>query len=450
MRLPATPPDTGKTLSKLVNDKTKFAAMDSLRETIVKLAYEHWDQMRFRPAPKPFTPEDVWAVTKISRRFSAHQLPFRDKSGKAFSYVPGGELQRALHEIDSNARGMIGISGGAATPEGRDLYLQKSLIEEPFSSSVLEGAATTREIARRMIEEARPPRTLDEKMVLNNYEAMSFVREHRDEPLTPARILEIHRILTKDTLDRPEMVGALRTPTDDVRVVDAVTGETLHIPPKAEELPNRLQALCEFANEGKKNGAFLHPLIRAILLHFKLAYDHPFWDGNGRCARALFYWCVLQHGYWLLEYVSISAVIRRAPIKYGMAFLYTETDQGDVTYFIDHQLDAVEKSVADLQAYLIKKSKELNALAKALGALERQLNRRQLPLIQHALKHQAAKYTISGHLQTHGISYLTARSDLETLARMGLLKKSKSGAMSVFLVPDNLKDRLERRAAAAT
>ena len=448
MKAPALPPDSTKNISDLLSNKEKMDAWPKLQQMLSELPYDHWDKIRFRPVEKPLTVVDLWAAVKLNRRFSMKMLPFFDKKGRHFTYVPTADFQRALHEIDSYARGLIGVPGGAASSEGRDVYLQKSLIEEPFSSSALEGAATTREIARKMIEESRPPKTLDERMVLNNYEAMNFVREHRGEPLTPARIFEIHRILTKETLKRPEMVGVLRSADDDVRVVDSNTDETLHSPPHADELSKRLERLCEFANAVPAKGEFLHPIIRAILLHFMLAYDHPFWDGNGRCARALFYWCALKHGYWLLEYVSISAVIRRAPIEYGRAFLYTETDDGDVTYFINHQLEVIEKSVSDLQEYLVKKSKELSNLGKALGILERQLNRRQLPLIQHALKHPAAKYTIADQMDLHDVSYLTARADLESLARLSLLKKTKDGVRSVFVVPENLKDRLERRAAA--
>ncbi|HWF64714.1 MAG TPA: Fic family protein [Rhizomicrobium sp.] len=448
MRFPAIPPNPDKLFEALLKNKKKMASLEPLRRLVVELPYDHWDKMRFRPVPEPFSPQDLWAIAKMNRRFSRRELPFLDTKGDAFGYVATGEFQRALHEIDSHARGMIGVSGAAASSEGRDVYLQKSLIEEPFSSSVLEGAATTREIARKMIEEARQPKTLGERMVLNNYEAMVFVREHRDEPMTPARILEIHRILTKDTLSRPEKCGVLRAPDDDVRVVDAITGETLHSPPPADELTDRLQKLCDLANAALTDGEFLHPIIRAVLLHFQLAYDHPFWDGNGRTARALFYWCVLRHGYWLLEYVSISAVIMRAPLQYGTAFLYTETDECDVTYFINHQLEVIEKSIADLHAYLAKKAEELRALAKTLGILQRLLNHRQLPLIQHALKHNKSRYTIADHGRLHGVSYLTARTDLEALARMGFLKKTKEGVQSVFLVPENLSERLERRAAA--
>ncbi|HEY0282303.1 MAG TPA: Fic family protein [Rhizomicrobium sp.] len=381
----------------------------------------------------------------MARGVARKGLPLLDKTGQPFRYVLISDFLRALHEIDSNARGLVGLPGGAATAEGRDVYLQKSLVEEPFSSSALEGAATTRAVAKKMIEEDRKPKTLDEKMVLNNYRAMAFIREHRGEDLTPAMLLELHRILTVDTLERPEKVGVLRAPDDSVRVEETITGDILHLPPPAADLPGRLDALCEFANAPSNGkGGFLHPVIRAIVLHFMLAYDHPFWDGNGRCARALFYWCVLRHGYWLLEYVSISSVIRRAPKKYGMAFLYSETDEGDLTYFIRHQLDVLETSLVDLQKYLAAKSRELDKLGKTMGALEQRLNRRQLPIIQDALKRETARYMIAEHAKLHSVSYLTARSDLENLAKLGLLKKTKEGVLSVYLVPRDLKERLER------
>lgn len=446
MKLPPKPPVFSLDAMNAGNEEKRQAFLSAMMAARTG-PYEHWDEIRFKPHNELLTPEEVWSAIKIARASASRRLPFVNTSGQAFHYAQFSDCFRALHEIDSNARGLIGMPGAAATPEGRDVYLQKSLLEEPFSSSVLEGAATTREIAKKMIEEGRKPKTVSERMVLNNYEAMRFIREHRSEPLTPARIFELHRLLTVDTLDKPEKVGILRSAEDDVRVVDSITGETLHMPPPASELSGRLRTLCEFANEPSAGAdAFLHPVIRAIILHFMLAYDHPFWDGNGRCARALFYWCVLRHGYWLLEYVSISAVIVRAPSKYGMAFLHSETDDGDLTYFIDHQLGVAEKSLRDLEKYLVAKSKELNELGKALGVLERRLNRRQLALLQEALNRPAMKYGIAAHRHTHGVSYLTARADLEGLAALKLLTKAKDKVTSVYGVPTNLKERLTRLA----
>lgn len=446
MKSPPKPPDFQEIFKRVVKHPKKFMAMMAAAvDGVVSGPYEHWDKIRFKPTVEPLTAEEMWAGVKLKRLAARKELPFKDKDNRDFFYSQIGDFQRALHEIDSNARGLIGMPGASATSENRDVYLQKSLIEEPFSSSVLEGAATTREIARKMIEEGRRPKTIGEKMVLNNYEAMRFIREHLNEPLTPARVMELHRILTQDTLERPEKVGVFRAPEDDVRVVDSITGETFHAPPPANQLAQRLKALCDFANGGRIEGRpFLHPIIRAIILHFMLAYDHPFWDGNGRCARALFYWCVLRHGYWLLEYVSISAVIMRAPVKYGMSFLYCETDDGDLTYFIEHQLKVVEQSLVDLHEYLAAKAKELNDLGRAIGKLERLLNRRQLAVLQSAMKKPSLKFGIQTHSAASGVSYLTARSDLESLSNLKILSKDKDGVRSVFSVPQNLKERLKR------
>lgn len=446
MRVPATPPDDEEYVTAILKDEEKRRVFSSFVREALSGPYEPWEQFRFRKPPPPFNRKEAWALTKQARILASRLLPFQAAAPAVFRFhhVELVDFQRALHEIDSGARGLIGIDGVSATPAERDSYLQRSLVEEPFSSSVLEGAATTREIAKRMIEDGRPPKTTGERMVLNNYRAMAFIREHRSEPLTPERVLEVHRILTEGTLDRPEMCGVLRGPKDDVRVVDDRTDETLHLPPPAAELAARLQRLCDFANETPKKEKFLHPVIRAIVLHFMLAYDHPFWDGNGRCARALFYWCLLKHGYWLLEYVSISAIIRRAPMKYGAAFLYTETDKGDLTYFIAHQLDVIETAIAELHVYLETKAKELRGLERALSRLEQSYNRRQMQLIHDMTKRPKARYEIAMHQKLHGVSYLTARADLEGLASDGVLKKSKHGVKSVFTVGKNFADLAAR------
>ncbi len=138
-------------------------------------------------------------------------------------------------------------------------------------------------------------------------------------------MLELHRILTEGTLDDPTAAGRLQRPDEErIAVVDATDGSLIHTPPPATELPARLQALCDFANQGEdESDSFIHPVVRAILLHFFLAYDHPFEDGNGRTARALFYWAMRTNGYWLAEYLSISRILREAPAQYSRAFLFT-------------------------------------------------------------------------------------------------------------------------------
>jgi Fic family protein len=301
-----------------------------------------------------------------------------------------------------------------------------------------------------MIRQQRPPRDKSEQMILNNYLAMQFIRENKDEKLTPSMVFELQRIVTDKTLKHDDMAGRFRTEDDVIHVVDDRTQQILHTPPSADELEHRLQRLCDFANSGDDiKGVFLHPVIKAIILHFMLAYDHPFCDGNGRTARALFYWLMAKQGYWLMEFVSISRVIKESPIQYGKAFLHTETDDNDVTYFLIHQLEVIHKAIEVLHDYLHKKSQGISETEKLLqnnNRLKGKLNFRQLALLRHALKHPRFTYVIQEHQNSHGISYDVARKDLLELAdNLKLLLKTKQGKQYFFVVPNDFEDRINRK-----
>lgn len=283
-------------------------------------------------------------------------------------------------------------------------------------------------------------------MIFNNYLAMQAIQGFKDEPLTPARVLDIHRMVSEHTLDDPQDVGRLRQ-SNDIRVVNNDDGTILHQPPDHRELSERLERICTFANAGEDQRPFVHPVLRAILLHFMIGYDHPFADGNGRTARALFYWSMLRSGYWLAEFISISHILRKAPAQYGRAYLFTETDEGDTTYFLIHQLATMRKAIQSLHDYLARKAKEQRSMERLLAespALRARLNHRQKALLTHALKHPGAGYHIDEHQKMHAIVYQTARADLLQLAELGLLEKLKEGRAFLFVAPEGLATRMAR------
>jgi Fic family protein len=277
-------------------------------------------------------------------------------------------------------------------------------------------------------------------MILNNFVAMQFVRENLSEPLTVNFVCELHRMLTEDTLDDPNKVGCFREKEDQIQVEDQI-GNVLHVPPQVEELPDRMIRLCEFANE-RDSDQFLHPVTRAVILHFQLAYDHPFFDGNGRTARALFYWSMLSQGYWLAEYLSISSILKNAPAQYARSFLFTETDENDLTYFLDYQLGVIRRAIDDLQEFLTRKIDEIGQV-EALLKRWTEFNHRQLAVLGHALRHPGARYTIRSHQRSHNVVYETARTDLLDLAEMDLLIQRKRGNSYEFQSPSDLHLRLQ-------
>ena len=257
-------------------------------------------------------------------------------------------------------------------------------------------------------------------------------------------IRDIHRMVTENTLDRPEDAGRIQEPGEERVVVGHPTEDRIyHIPPPAEELPARMESLVAFANDVGSE-PFVHPLVRAIALHFYLAYVHPFVEGNGRTARALFYRSLLRQGYWLAEYISISRLLRRAPAQYGRAFLYTETDRSDFTYFLLHQLDVLHRSIEELWIYLDAKAAELQQVEQALRG-DSDFNHRQIDLLSHALRHPDGFYTIQWQQTRHGVTYPTAHRDLVELHELGLLKRRKVGKQFRYqFVSESLDQFLER------
>lgn len=414
--------------------------------------YLHWDKLRHLPAPDGFTPEQWWLGIKMARRKNYKPLPFTDKRGLPFCYCLPAIVQKELHWLDRHASGTLQAEEAITDPQTRNTYLIRSLIEEAINSSQLEGASTTQNVAKEMIRQERAPRNKSEQMIFNNYQAMRFIRECKSDPLTPSLVFELQRILTRDTLDDASQAGRFRHADENIRVVDNASHVVLHEPPPAHELPARMQALCDFANAESLQSAppdvFLHPVVRSIALHFMLSYDHPFCDGNGRTARALFYWAMARQGYWLTEFISISRVIKKSPAQYGRAYLHSETDDNDATYFLIHQLEVIHHAITALHEFLRDKVRDISEAEQMLtqnARLKDRLNFRQLALLRHALKHPRFGYVIEEHQRSHGISYDVARKDLLFMAEeLKLLTKTKDGKRYLFVVPEDLEQRLRK------
>lgn len=437
MRIPQSPP-AGRSfgtdrLSQILGSLDALTANDR---------YLHWHDLRRRPAPEGFTHEEWWFALKLRRGSRLQNISLRDKKGRSFRFGVPDALTEQLHHIDRGLGFAVDLPEAVSRSDSRDQYIVSTLIQEAITSSQLEGAATTREVAKEMLRSGRPPRDKGERMILNNYLTMQRIRDLRTEPLSPELVCELQARVTEGTLERPDAAGRLRREDEPIHVVDEIDGTVFHDPPVASELPERLRLMCEFANSASP-GYFIHPAVRAIILHFWLAYDHPFVDGNGRTARALFYWAMLRAGYTLFEFVSISQILLRAPVRYAQAFLHTETDENDLTYFVLHQADVIRESVEALHAYVRHKTAELRAAERCLRGLH-DLNYRQQALLAHALRETGVRYTIIAHQRSHSISHPTARADLNDLVQRGLLVMRKQGKSYVFQAPADLSEKLGR------
>ncbi len=405
--------------------------------------YLHWDDLRNRPPPAGFNHEEWWFSHALARRSARVVIPDFTESGQPFWYCRLDAIDRATHELDRRdaTREML----HAMTENGvRQSYRIDQLIEEAINSSLIEGAKlTTRAQAKQIILDGTTPQSHGDKMVVNNYTAMVRLLELHDQDLTLDALLEIHAILGEDALDTENCAGRLRDADENVRVEDS-SGEVWFRPPPAAELPQRLAALFKFANNRDPH-PFVHPLVRAIVLHFWLAYLHPFVDGNGRMARALFYWQMLRGGYDFAQYLSISGPIDRSRRAYYMAFAHTETDNGDLTYFLLNQLAVLRRATDDLSAHLKQRSESLSYLLSALSNAH-ELNARQQAVLGFLARQPEQSVTVTGHGTNHRVTYLTARKDLQTLEQQGLLRRVKQGKTDRYLPTESFIARFMRSA----
>lgn len=389
--------------------------------------YLHWTKFRHhRPWPEGLTPEEGWAVVQYLRYSTARWLPLLDKHQQPIRVVITDPLRAMLYRIDQH-RCLLeaGMPERPTFAEKEEMssYSLKALIEESYYSAVIEGAVSTRKDAKRMIREKKEPRDQSEQMILNNYNAGSKMTEWAKQPMSKKLILEIQETLTVGTLENDADVGRLRV--GPVQIWNDATEEVVFVPPEAESLEERISRICTFANQEESDEEFIHPIIKAALLHFQLAYDHPFGDGNGRTARWLMLWFLLRRqDYWWVAMLSISRMTQHTRRAYYDSFLFAESDRTDATYLVRHQVGALEAEMNQFAEFLSRRQMLLHTARRRLR-VEKGLNLRQLAIFDDLSQNLSAHYTQQEHAAFHGITQPTARRDLEDLVLLGLLRRQE-------------------------
>lgn len=378
----------------------------------VNADYEYWDKVKYKKLPEGFTPQMLWTHVKASRLRS--MMPVWEKYG--INLCITSQMQRLCHEFDMKFGSFWEVEGEAQSAE-KKYYLSSSLMEEAIYSSIMEGASTTRVVAKDMLRKKKSPQNKSQQMIANNYNTIQYIVEHKDEPLTEEALLHIHRLMTEKTMDNPEDAGRFRT-NDKVVVADMVEGDIIYTPPSFQEIPEFVDDLCDFFNNDNPR-TFIHPIIRGIIVHFMLAFMHPFVDGNGRTARALFYWYMLKEKYWLTEYMSISRVIAKSKPSYEKSFRYVENDGNDIGYFVAYNLRALDISFQQLTDYIQRKQREKKAATSFMIAGN--INYRQAMILQRLKEEPNTIMTVKDVQELFSVSSMTARKDLSDLVQQGYL-----------------------------
>ncbi len=373
--------------------------------------YLYWDKIKYKA--KECTPLELWSAVKLFRLLRRKEISF---DSHKFHYVITDYIQKSLHLFDMHIGGTLGSNIGIAETD-KTKFVISSIMEEAISSSQMEGAITTRKKAKEMIQQQKKPKNKSEQMILNNFITMKYIVQHKSEELTAENLLYIHKLITTSTLDDAEDEGKFRE-NDEVHVVNHANSEIVHTPPLHFELKKLIDNLCLFFNTDTKE--FVHPIIKGCIIHFMIGWIHPFTDGNGRTARAVFYWYMLKKGYWLTEYLSISRIIKDSKAQYEKAYLYSEIDENDLSYFITYHIKTMEKAFGALKEYINRKQKEVFQAAKFMKIPG--VNDRMAQILKIILDDSDRILNTKEIESRFNISNYTARTDLKSLVALGFLE----------------------------
>lgn len=400
----------------------------NVQEIIEKFTHQDYlskEEIGYR-LPNDLALEELWQEVIKFRKQKSEILPFNDQNNQNFWCLLTPALQRKIYEIDSSGKDSL---YRVVKKEIEQELIKDSLIEEALYSSVIEGAFSTMKRLRELVEKEKEPVDINDWMVLNNYHAMQFILQEKHKELSVDFILQLHKIVTEKTLFEDEAYAG-RFRDDMVYVKDKRRDIVIYTPPPAGEVFLAIKKLIDWVNE-KNDARFIHPIIKASFIHFYFVYIHPFFDGNGRTARALFYYFLIKNGYEFFKYFSISVVVQKTKIQYYKAIKDVEDCNADLTYFLLYMATTILESIHLVTERIVQHYQRdfVFVRLKEKGIL---LNERQEKFLKRFLVNDKRAITIKAYKDRFKVVYESARRDLEDLAAKRILLKTKHRRQFVY------------------
>lgn len=217
----------------------------------------------------------------------------------------------------------------------------------------------------------------DKQEVLNYLKALENLGKlTKGEKITEKDILNIHQILTKDTLENPSDCGVYRNRY--VVVANRLTGEVFFRPPKNEDVPRLIKDLVKWINS--KEAKELDPILEAGIGHYEFVRIHPFADGNGRTARVLATLILYLRDFDTKQFFCLDDYYDSDRQAYYRALQSVDQETLDLTEWLEYIVEGVNVSIESVKERVIKLSSERLRKAKR-GQVA--LTERQMRIVEH-------------------------------------------------------------------
>lgn len=385
---------------------------------LINATYPYWDEIRANN-PRQADRDFLWAVLKWIRESGARRFSLAE-TGFRFNYTP--PMLRRLHEFDLLAGRFPAMLSGIDT-DLHAAFRYEAALQDTIYSGRLAGYANPLNIDALLA--GKVPTEQQDRAFYNLFHLM---RAPLSAPftLTPEQLFNWQQLITASDNTSLRVEPSHRN--------DPETNEVIYHAPAPEHLKDYVNALCDFANAD--NNPFIHPIARAAVLQFMLTYIRPFPDGNGRLARLVTSMYLKAHGYWFAGFISPAEVLAQNQTGYIQAFVKTEYDNNDLTYFINYFVEILAKA---LDAF----EEKINAYRTAYENLvkrthEHNLNARQLHILSLLKENKARTFTIKEIQHRYDVVYQTARTDLLELADAGLMNQNRIGSKGTFSLAETV------------
>ncbi|HEX7754015.1 MAG TPA: Fic family protein [Niabella sp.] len=397
-----------------MNRELSEAEQLELFQSILQInnSYLDWEKVQHMVLkPDALSNELIWQAS-----LSARQQGFTRQIsalGQSFSWSVSNDMELLLHDLDVHIAGGR-VFGGIMEQKNDHRYLINALMDETMASAQLAGFGVTKKLVKELLLKKKTTANETEQVLVNLYKSLQKVKEWEAQPFTESRLLELHQLLTKDTI---KLKGIGRYRTNNKIDSSNIENAAAYAPVDAKEIRKWMQWLEAFINDNKKP-FYIHPVIKACIIEYLITYIRPFKDANGRIARLTGYWYLLQQGYWISAYMSVSNVIIKLKAQYHKAFVQSKSN-ADIGYFIHFMTQAVRMAYRSLKDSLQRTNneKENNPFVKING-----LNVRQAAALQWIMDDPEKIVTIRELRSGFGVSKETARTDLTGLMEKGWIQ----------------------------
>lgn len=218
------------------------------------------------------------------------------------------------------------------TPQNSaQLYGTQAMEREILSTFTIEQIDTSRSSVRRILSGYAPTNEREQR-IYGMKRGLEFIADPSNK-INEETIYQLYQMVIGAFLPKEDqLLPGQRYRHDHVYIV----GDKLeHTGLPWNKLAGYMEQLVAFIQQDSS----INDLWKAALIHFYLAYLHPYFDGNGRMARLLHLWYLVQQGYSSALFVPLSEYIERSRKKYYDAFSLVEQNARisgvlDVTPFL--------------------------------------------------------------------------------------------------------------------